>query len=86
MQQLQQGQLWKLKRNYVYIVELVDSNIAFKLLTSPNKTAERTLTSGQDTLLRYLVSRKGRLVRNSEREHRPAVLTNSALPRQEQAS
>ena len=59
---LRKGQLWKLKRSYVYIVALMDSIIHFKLLDSPNPAGERTLTSGAETLWRYLRSRKGRLV------------------------
>jgi len=61
-QGLHRGQLWKLKSSYVYIVATVKSNIQFKLMDSPNQHAERTLTSGTDTLSRYLASRKGKLV------------------------
>ena len=59
---LRKGQLWKLKDGYVYIVALIDSGIQFKLIDSPKEMRERTLTSGIDTLWRYLRSRKARLV------------------------
>ena len=62
VEQLQEGQLWKLKRHYVYIVALMGSSIRFKLLDSPKETQGRVLTSGADTLFRYVISRNGRLV------------------------
>ena len=58
---LQEGQLWKIKRRYIYIVALVGASIRFKMLDSPNEPGERTLSSGVDTLLRYLHTRKGKL-------------------------
>jgi hypothetical protein len=62
VQGIQKGQLWKLKRRYVYIVALMDSIIQFKLMDSPNETRARTLTSGIDTLSRYLLTRRARVV------------------------
>lgn len=62
VKKLRKGQLWKLKRSYVYIVALQGSGILFKLMDSPAEMGERTLTSGVDTLSRYLLSRKGKLV------------------------
>ena len=64
LQRLRKGQLWKLKFCYVYIVALEDSGIQFKLMDSPAEMGERTLTSPVDTLSRYLLSRKGELVRD----------------------
>ena len=60
--ELKQGQLWKLKRHYIYIVELGNRLIQFKLMDSAQDTGARTLTSGLDTLWRYVRSRGGRLV------------------------
>jgi hypothetical protein len=62
VQGIQEGQLWKLQRRYVYIVALMDSIIQFKLMDSPNETRARILTSGIDTLSRYLLTRQGRVV------------------------
>jgi len=62
-ERLREGQLWKLNRRYIYIVGLLESSIQFKLMDSPNETMQRTLTSGIDTLLRYLSSRRGKLVK-----------------------
>jgi hypothetical protein len=62
-QTLAEGQLWKLRNRYVYIVGLGKDLIRFKLLDSPRETGERILTSGIDTLWGYLTSRKGKLVR-----------------------
>ena len=59
---LQEGQLWKIKRRYIYIVASVGASIRFKMLNSPNQRGERTLSSGVDTLSRYLQCRKGKLV------------------------
>jgi hypothetical protein len=61
-QKLAEGQLWKLRNRYVYIVGLGKDLIRFKLLDSPKETGERILTSGIDTLWGYLTSRKGKLV------------------------
>jgi hypothetical protein len=72
--QLQQGQLWKVRGRYVRIVELVDSYTRFKFLSSPQERGERLLTSGIDTLLRYLMTRKARVVNPSDifvAAHRP---------------
>jgi len=59
---LESGQLWKLKKYYVQIVELGKSSVCFKMMDSPSDTHERVLTSDIDRLWRYLLSRKGRLV------------------------
>ncbi len=61
-ERLQEGQLWRIKRHYVYVVALLGSSIRFKLMDSPNETGTRILTSSVDTLLRYVLSRKGKLV------------------------
>jgi len=61
-QELQKGQLWKVRHCYVQIVALGNMSVDFKLLDSPSQTGERTLTSDAETLSRYLVSRRGRLV------------------------
>ena len=66
LSRLKRGQLWKLKRGYVYIVGLLSSTIQFKMMDSPDDTQARTLTSGIDTLWRYLVSRKGMVIRGSK--------------------
>lgn len=60
---LKQGQVWRVQRRYVQVVALLDATAQFKLLDSPNQRGERTLSSGADTLWRYLVSRKGQLVK-----------------------
>ena len=67
--ELRKGQLWRLKRRYVQVVGFVhlvgleSAGVHFRFLESPNDTGERTLTSGIDTLWRYLFSRKGRLIK-----------------------
>ena len=62
-QELQAGQLWKLQRRYVYVVALRGSSIRFKFMDAPGALGERTLTSSVDTLWRYVLSRKGTLMR-----------------------
>jgi len=59
------GQLWSFKGRYVLIVALENFSVRFKLMDAPDQTAERTLTGEPDTLWRYLLSRKGRLVQPS---------------------
>ena len=62
---LREGQLWKLSRRYVSIVALGEATIEFKFLNSPTETGERSLSSSVDTLWRYLLSRKGRMIKES---------------------
>jgi hypothetical protein len=59
---LQPGQLWKLKRRYVYIVGLGSTLIQFQLMDSLEDTGTRILTSGFDTFWRYLLTRDGEVV------------------------
>ena len=59
---LSAGQLWRLKRRYVLIVALESLCVQFKLMDAPDQQGERTLTSETDTLWRYLLSRKAKLV------------------------
>ena len=61
-QELQAGQLWRLKKRYVLIVALENLCVRFKLMDAPDRTTERTLTGDCDTLLRYLLSRKAQLI------------------------
>ena len=62
IQELSEGQLWRLKKRYVLVVALENLCVRFKLMDGPDKTSERTLTGDIDTLYRYLVSRHARLV------------------------
>jgi hypothetical protein len=62
MPKLGEGQLWRLKGRYVLIVALENLCVRFKLMDAPDQTGERTLSGDVDTLWRYLLSRKGRLV------------------------
>jgi hypothetical protein len=73
--QLQEGQLWRLKRGYISIVALRGSNVRFKLLNSPNQAGEPVLSSGTDTLLRYLSIRKSKLVADCGIAKEPMHLT-----------
>ncbi|HEX9045754.1 MAG TPA: hypothetical protein VF988_01895 [Verrucomicrobiae bacterium] len=61
-QELHAGQLWRLKRRYVRILEAGRQYVHFKMLSSPDDPGERVLTSEADCLWRYLISRKGRLI------------------------
>ena len=60
--ELRKGQLWRIKRFYVRIVEVGTIGVRSQLLTSPSESAEPALTSGVETLWSYLHSRKGRLI------------------------
>jgi hypothetical protein len=62
VQQLEPGQLWRLKRRYVLIVALESLCVRFKLMDAPNQTGERTLSGETETLWRYLHSRNGQVV------------------------
>jgi hypothetical protein len=50
VRQLEEGQLWRLKRRYVLIVALEDLCVRFKLMDAPDQTGERTLSSETETL------------------------------------
>ncbi len=63
---LEKGQLWKLKRGYIYVVALLNSTIDLKLMNSPADKGARTLTSPAETLSRYILSRKGRLLEKAQ--------------------
>lgn len=56
------GQLWRLKGHYVLIVALESLCVRFKLMDAPDQQGERTLTSDTDTLWRYLISRRAKLI------------------------
>ena len=60
--ELKEGQLWRVRRQYVFIVAVENLMVRFKLLDGLDKAGERTLTGGIDSLWRYLVSRKAQLV------------------------
>lgn len=62
VQKLKEGQLWRLKRRYVLIVALENLCVRFKLMDAPDQTGERTLMGDTETLWRYLLSRKAKLV------------------------
>ena len=62
VQQLEPGQLWRLKRRYVLIVALENLCVRFKSMEAPDQSGERTLSCESDTLRRYLLSRDGHLV------------------------
>ena len=59
---LSAGQLWRLGNRFVRIVSLEELCVRFKLLDAPDDIEEKTLTGDCDTLLRYLMARKGVLV------------------------
>jgi len=61
-QTLGEGQLWRMHSRYVLIVALENLCVRFKLLDAPDQQGERTLTGDIDTLWRYLLSRKAKLV------------------------
>ena len=62
--ELSAGQLWKLKDRFVLIVALeLESLVRFKFMKAENEPESQTLTGDADTLGRYLMARKGRLVR-----------------------
>jgi len=63
-QELRPGQLWRLKRRYLFIVALENLCVRFKLMDAPDEIDERTLSGDCDTVLRYLLSRKGRLIQS----------------------
>jgi hypothetical protein len=63
---LNAGQLWRLKGRYVLIVALESLCVRFKLMDAPDQQGERTLTGDIDTLWRYLLSRKAKLVWGSK--------------------
>lgn len=60
--ELNAGQLWRLKGRYVLIVALESLCVHFKLMDAPDQQGERTLTSDTETLWRYLLSRKAKLI------------------------
>jgi len=62
VQNLEPGQLWRMKCRYVLIVALENLCVHFKLMEAPDQTEERTLKGECDALWRYLLSRNGQLI------------------------
>jgi hypothetical protein len=60
---LSAGQLWKLGNQFMRIISMENPSVRFKLMDAPDDLDERTLTGDCDTLLRYVQSRNGELVR-----------------------
>ena len=65
-QELGAGQLWRLKSRYVLIVALERLNVRFKFMNSDHELEATTLTGDVDTLWRYLMARRGRLVSEAQ--------------------
>lgn len=60
--ELSEGQLWRLKKRYVLVVALENLCVRFKLMDAPDSSSERILTGDVHTLYRYLASRHAELV------------------------
>jgi len=62
LQKLEQGQLWKIEHGYVYIAELGQPLIHYKMLRTPDQTAAMTRVIGIDALVAFLKHSEAELV------------------------
>jgi hypothetical protein len=60
---LAKGQLWRLKHVYIYIVELGNRLLEYRMMDSPEERGVRTKTSSIDVMLNYLESRRAQLIK-----------------------
>ena len=60
---LAKGQLWKVKHVYIYIVELGDRLLSYKMMDFLGQDGVRAKMSGVDVMWRYLQSRHARLLK-----------------------
>ena len=59
---LQSGQMWKIEHGYVYIVELGNRLIHYKMLRQPDQSAAVTRLIGLEALVNYLRHSEAELV------------------------
>lgn len=64
---LREGQLWKLEHGYVWIVELGERLIRYKMLRRPHAQAAITQMIRTEALLNYLWQTEAELVGGDER-------------------
>ena len=62
LRRLEAGQLWKLEHGFLYIVELGERLIHYKMLRNPNQRAALTQLIGIEALLNYLRHNEAELV------------------------
>ena len=79
--QLNAGQLWKLKDRFVLVValELESLSVRFKFMTRDDELEAQTLTGDVETLGRYLMARKGRLINSKFQAPRSKEVPNTNI-------